>query len=410
MSSASRTIRALKIRGLVSLAILAAALCRGQVITSIAGNGNQGFMGDGGPANQAWISFPEGIAVDKAGNVYFADTGNLRVRAVNTAGIIGTFAGNGMEELSILGGIGDGGPSTAAGFDPGTTFQGVAVDAQGNLYIADGGNFRVRKVSGGFITTFAGGGGITSSGDGGPANQAGLRSAAGVAVDNAGNVYIADQLGGVVRMVNTQGIISTVAGGGGFTSSGDGGPATKAGIANGPLSVAVDNQGNLYIAEGGGARVRKVNSAGIISTFAGNGTNGFSGDGGPAINAQFADLRGIVTDNAGNVYISDYDNFRVRKVDASGIITTIAGAGLGTAGGDGGLPTDAGLQPSGLAMDASGNLYISDYGDNRVRKITFKATPPGLSASAYSLYFADAPNFGSGAQQLTISSAGPPLS
>jgi hypothetical protein len=283
------------------------------------------------------------------------------------------------------------------------------VDLNGNLYIADGGNFRVRKVSGGIITTFAGGGGITSSGDGGPANQAGLRSAAGIAVDKAGNVYIADQLAGVVRMVNTQGIISTVAGGGGFTSSGDGGPATKAGIANGPLNVAVDNQGNLYIAEGGGARVRKV-SGGIISTFAGNGTNGFSGDGGPAVNAQFADLRGIVADNAGNVYISDYDNFRVRKVDTSGIITTIAGVGLTNAAGDGGLPIDAGLQPSGLAMDASGNLYISDYLDSRVRKITFAAAAPGLSASAYSLFFAaTSASSTPGSQQLAISSSGPPL-
>jgi uncharacterized protein (TIGR03437 family) len=390
-----------------SLIIFSSALCRGQVITSIAGTGNQGYMGDGGPAAQAWLFFPEGVAVDNSGNVFFADTGTYRVREVNTSGIINTVAGNGMPGLSLLGSIGDGGPATSAGlYPPPSTFAGVAVDAQGNLYIADGGNNRVRKVSGGIITTFAGGG---SGGDGGPANQASLRLPCGVAVDNAGNVYIADQLAGVVRMVNTQGIISTVAGGGGFTSSGDGGPATKAGIANGPLSVAVDGQGNLYIAEGGGARVRKV-SGGIISTFAGNGTNGFSGDGGPAVNAQFADLRGIVADKAGNVYISDYDNFRVRKVDTSGTITTIAGVGLTNAAGDGGLPIDAGLQPDGLAMDASGNLYISDYLDSRVRKITFGATAPGLSASAYSLYFAASSASGSpGSQQLTISTSGPPL-
>ncbi len=178
--------------GLACFAILASALCRGQVITSIAGTGNQGYLGDNGPAAQAWLFFPEGVAVDSAGNVFFADTGNLRVREVNTAGIINTFAGNGMPEQSRLGSIGDGGPAPSAGlYPPPSTFAGVAVDTQGNLYIADGGNNRVRKVSGGIITTFAGGG---SGGDGGQANQAGLRLPSGVAVDRAGNVYIADQL------------------------------------------------------------------------------------------------------------------------------------------------------------------------------------------------------------------------
>jgi len=382
------------------------------VITSIAGTGNQGYMGDGGPGAQAWLFFPEGVAVDSSGNVFFADTGNLRVREVNTAGTINTVAGNGMPGLSLFGSIGDGGPATSAGlYPPPSIFAGVAVDTQGNLYIADGGNNRVRKVSGGIITTFAGGGGLTSSGDGGLATKAGLSLPSGVAVDKAGNVYIADQSAGLVRMVNTSGIISTVAGGGGFVSSGDGGPATKAGIQNGPLTVAVDSQGNLYVAEGGGARVRKV-SGGIISTFAGTGAAGFSGDNGPAINAQFFGAEGIAVDNAGNVYIADYNNFRVRKVDTSGIITTVAGQGESGGANDGGLPTLAELQPAGVALDASGNLYISDYLGNRIRKVTFAETPPGLSASAYSMFFAakgSSVPVSAGGQELTISSAGPSL-
>jgi uncharacterized protein (TIGR03437 family) len=398
--------------GLLSFTILAASaatLCRGQVITTIAGTGTGSYSGDGGPANQAWIHFPEGITTDSSGNVYFADTANFRVREVTTAGIINTVAGNGMPGLSLLGSIGDGGPATSAGlYPPPSTFAGVAIDGVGNLYIADGGNNRVRKVSGGIITTFAGGG---SGGDGGQANQAALKLPSGVAVDKAGNVYIADQEAGLVRMVNTSGIISTVAGGGGFTSSGDGGSATKAGFANGPLTVAVDSLGNLYIAEGAGARVRKV-SGGIISTFAGNGNSGFLGDNGPAVNAEFFGAEGIVADNAGNVYIADYNNFRVRKVDTSGNITTVVGQGQSGLANDGGLPILAELQPAGLALDPSGNLYISDYLGDRIRKVTFAETPPGLSASAYSLFFAakaSSASASSGSQELTISTEGPPL-
>ena len=240
-----------------------------QVITRVAGTGQQSFFGDGGPATQAWLFFPEGLAADGAGNIFIADNGNERVREVNTSGIINTVAGNGSTALTLVGqSLGDGGPATSASFDANpATLQGLAIDSAGNLYITDGGNNRIRKVSGGIITTYAGGG---SGGDGSQANQASLRSPNGIAVDSAGNLYIADTLNGRVRKVDTSGTITTVAGSGSFASSGDGGLATSAGFAGGPLAVAVDSQGNLYIAENQGFKVRKVNSAGIISTVAGS--------------------------------------------------------------------------------------------------------------------------------------------
>src|ERR1019366_6912050 len=311
--------------------LMSPTLCRGQVITTVAGSTYQGgYAGDGGPATSASLSNPAGLVVDSAGNLYFADKGNYVVREVNTAGIINTVAG------------------------------GAALP--------------------------------NSTGDGGPATSAGLYSPAGVAVDSAGNLYIADPLGGRVRKVDTSGNISTVAGTGTLGYSGDGGPALSAQILP-PIGLAVDAKGNLYIAESGAGvpHVRKVDASGIITTFAGSGSStGFSGDGGPAVNAQFNTLAGLAVDQAGNLYIADAGNYRLRKVDTSGIITTVAGTGqIGLWGtGDGGAATGAALQPSGLAFDAAGNLYVSDYSAGRIRKIAFGAAPPGLSVSSTSLYFA----------------------
>ncbi|MEO8369967.1 MAG: hypothetical protein ABI806_12270 [Candidatus Solibacter sp.] len=381
-----------------------------QVITTIAGNGTEAFGGDGGPATSAWIAQPNGVAVDSAGNVVFADTRNIRVRKVNTSGVISTLAGDGTIKLVLTGSnLGDGGPATSAGFSPSPAlFQGIAVDSAGNTYISDGGNRRIRKVDPqGIISTFAGGG---TGGDGGPATNASFALPGGIAVDKDGNVYVADSQGGRIRKVNSAGIISTVAGTGSLTSSGDGGSALQAGLGS-PLNVAVDNLGNLYLTEQSTFRVRKVNAEGIISTVAGS-TIGFSGDGGPATQAAFGDLRGLAADQSGNLYIGDYANNRIRKVDAAGIVTTIAG--IGTAGiflenGDGGLPSNSRVSPSGLALDAAGNLYISDYVAARVRKINFTATAPGLSLSAWTMSFASTVTSAPASQVMKVSSAGPPL-
>jgi uncharacterized protein (TIGR03437 family) len=390
-------------------------LCRGQVITTVAGVNNQGYSGDGGPATSASLSNPEGLVVDSSGNIYFADKGNYAVREINTGGTINTVAGPGS--LVFGAPLGDGGPATSASFSWTTSlFVGVAMDANGNLYISDSGHGRVRKInSAGIITTVAGNGVPGSGGDGGPATSASLFAPAGIAVDAAGNLYIADPSVGRVRKVDTSGNISTVAGTGTVGYSGDGGAATSAQILP-PIGLAADANGNLYIAESGAGvpHVRKVNSSGIITTYAGSGSSaGFSGDGGPAVNAQLNTLAGLAVDKAGNLYIADAGNYRVRKVDTSGIITTVAGTGQIDLGGngDGGVATSAALQPSGLAFDAAGNLDVADYSAGRIRRIAFGTAPPGLSVSSTALYFATTVG-GSGApsQVLMVSSAGAPIS
>ena len=389
-----------------------------QVISAVAGTGEQGYYGDGAAAVSAWISMPSGIAFDSAGNLYFSDNGNRVVRQVNTSGIINTYAGN----LLVFSSGGDGGPATSAGFGwaaPG--FFGLAVDKAGNLYLSDtsGGIARVRKVNAqGTISLFAGGASPSSSGDGGPATSAGLGTAAGLAVDSQGNLYIADTVGERIRKVNTSGIITTIAGTGTASYSGDGGPAINATLSV-PVGVAVDGQGNIYIAESGnalyGPRVRKVDTSGNISTVAGNGKSGFAGDGGPALSAEFGTIQGIAVDNAGNIYIADYSNYRVRKVDTSGNITTIAGNGKpGGSGvnGNGGLASQSLVQPSGLVLDTAGNLYICDYFASQIRKISFGAAAPGLSVSAPSLYFAGpaGKNVTPQPQTVAVSTTGPAIS
>jgi len=397
--------------------LMSPTLCRAQVITTVAGVNNQGYAGDGGPATSASLMNPEGIVVDSAGNIYFADKGNYAVREVNTGGTINTVAGPGS--LVFGAPLGDGGPATSANFAwTNSLFVGMAMDANGNLYISDSGHERVRKVTpAGIISTVAGGATLPNfTGDGGPATSAGLFAPAGVAVDSAGNLYIADPLVGRVRKVDLSGNISTVAGTGTVGYSGDGGPATSAQILS-PIGLAVDAKGNLYIAESGAGvpHVRRVDaSSGIITTFAGSGSSaGFSGDGGPAVNAQLNTLAGLALDKAGNLYIADAGNYRVRKVDTSGIITTVAGTGQIDLGGngDGGAAVSALLQPSGLAFDAAGNLDVSDYSAGRIRRIAFGTAPPGLSVSSTSLYFAAIANSaGAPSQILTISSAGAPIS
>jgi uncharacterized protein (TIGR03437 family) len=343
----------------------------GGTITTVAGNGLFEYSGEGGPATSASLNLPQGSAVDSAGNIYIADEGNSRVRKVS-GGIITTVAGNGNAGFS-----GDGGPATSASLDQP---NGVAVDSAGNLYIADRNNFRIRKVSGGIITTFAGGGNAT--GDGGPATSASIGYPQKVALDSSGNLYISDAFSGRIRKVSG-GIITTVAGNGTYGFSGDGGPATSASL-NSPQGIAVDSAGSVYIADFGNNRVRKV-SGGTITTVAGNGTAAFSGDGGPATSASLNFVLGVAVDSTGNLYIADDGNNRIRKV-SGGTIRTVAGSGAYGFSGDGGLATSASLDgPADVAVDSAGNLYIPDASNNRIREVA--ALPPTFTVSPLTLSF-----------------------
>ncbi|HUY91114.1 MAG TPA: DUF4214 domain-containing protein [Pirellulales bacterium] len=334
------------------------------VIKTVAGNGAYGYTGDGGPATSAEFAKPNGVAVDSAGNLFIADYSNDRVREVNHAtGIISTVAGNGKFGFS-----GDGGQATAAELNP----SGVALDSSGDLFIADG--TRVREVdhATGIITTVAGNGTLGDSGDGGPATAAQIGLPSGVAVDASGNLFIPD-LGGRVREVNhATGIITTVAGDGTLGFSGDGGPAAAAEL-TWPAGVAVDSSGHLFIAGGAEERIREVNLAtGVITTVAGNGVQGSSGDGGPATAASLLSPSGVAVDSSGNLFIADWGNNRIREVNlATGIITTAAGNGTQGFSGDGGPAGAAELSaPQGVAVDSMGSLFIADTGANRIREMS----------------------------------------
>ncbi len=358
------------------------------IITTVAGNGSSclpGYpelpcqpLGDGGAATSAQLSYPAGVAVDSSGNIFIADTVNLLIREVAAAtGIITTVAGNG----TILP-LGDGGLATNAGLDGP---EGVAVDSSGNVYIADTGNYRIREVvaSSRIITTVAGSGtsGTQSySGDNGPATEAQLdlngRLYPGLTVDSSGNILIADTGNNVIRKVTAAtGVITTVVGSGTQGYSGDGELAINAEISD-PSGVTLDGSGNLYFADTGNNVIREVTAAGIIMTVAGNGTAGYSGDGKPAINAQLSAPFGVKVDGSGNLFIADTENSVIRKVSA-GIIATFAGNGTqcgfvpcqGNLG-DGGPATNAVLnQPSSVALDASGNVYIADTFNARIREV-----------------------------------------
>jgi streptogramin lyase len=337
-----------------------------ETITTVAGDGAYGYSGDGAAATSASLSFPFGVAVDSSGNIYIADSNNRRIRKVAiSTGDITTLAGNGD-----LGFCGDGGPATSASLN---SFYGVAVDDSGNFYIADTYNQRIRKVdASGTITTVAGNGSPSYSGDGGTATSASLSNPYGVAADGSGNLYIADTYNQRIREVDAiTHDITTVAGNGSSGSSGDGGTATNASLSY-PRSVAVDGSGNIYIADTSNQRIREVvHSTGNITTVAGNGTYGYSGDGGPAASAKLANPYGVAVDGSGNIYIADTDNNRIRKVDATTHdITTVAGNGTGGFSGDGGPATSATLtSPYGVAVDSSGNIFIADTFAHRIREV-----------------------------------------
>jgi sugar lactone lactonase YvrE len=339
------------------------------IITTVAGKNSVGYSGDGGPATNASLNSPSGVAFDAFGNLYIADQTNNRIRKVDTNGNITTVAGK-----SFSGYSGDGGPATNAYlYLP----SGVAFNASGNLYIADQKNNLIRKVAtNGIITTVAGGGTPTypSIGDGGAATNASLSVPTGVTFDAFGNMYIADRYNGRIRKVDTAGNIITVAGKS-LGYSGDGGIATNATLAL-PFGVAFDAFGNLYIADSSNQRIRKVDTNGIITTVAGKNGSGYSGDGVAATNATLSFPSGVACDAFDNLYIADRNNNRIREVDSNGIITTVAGNGSSGYSGDGSAATNASLNlPIGVAFDASGNLYIADFFNSRIREVDFAGCP-----------------------------------
>lgn len=338
-------------------------------ISTVAGGNGGGYSGDGGQARAAQLQYDNEVAVDGAGNVYIADKSNQRVRKVNAStGIITTVAGTGVQGYS-----GDGGLAVNAQLNyPGS----IALDAAGNLYIADEGSYHIRKVaaSTGIITTIAGTGNYGFSGNGGLATQANMVPWA-IAADAAGNVYVTDETYRITKIAASTGILTTLAGNGTSGDSGDGGLAVNALVSG--YGIAVDSSGNVYFSQIGDNVVRKITaSTGVISRVAGNGgCCGALGDGGSAVTATLDFPNGMAVDHAGNVYISEGLHYRVRKVAAStGIITTIAGNGTaGSPGaapvGDGGPATSAVVSPNNVALDSAGNIYISDGESYSVREV-----------------------------------------
>ncbi len=331
-------------------------------ISTIAGTGTAGFAGDGAAATVAQLNNPTDVFVDSAGNVYIADEFNDRIRKIDPSGVISTVAGNGTRGYS-----GDGGAATSAALN--LPF-GVFVDGAGNIYIAERFGHRIRKVdTAGIISTIAGTGAAGVSGDGGPATSAQLSEPRAVAVDATGNIYIVDYGNDRIRRIDTSGTINTIVGTGVEGFSGDGGPAISAQLYD-PQHIFLDGLGNFYIAESTNNRIRKVDTAGIITTVVGTGVRGFSGDGGLATNAQLGAPHGVAVDSKGNLYIGDLLNNRIRKVDTSGIISTVVGTGVAGFSGDGGPATSAQIDTAPrIALDGDDNLYIVDQVNHRIRKV-----------------------------------------
>ena len=363
------------------------------VITTIAGTGLEGYNGDNKPATEAQLDFgfqtDDGFffyshpTVDAAGNIYVADTINARVRKISPQGLITTVAGSGNDGFS------NGATATQSDFSVPAS---VAVDAAGTLYIADSFNSRIRKVTpDGKISPFAGTGEFDFSGNGGRATAAALYLPGGVVVGPDGFVYISDTFNHQIRRVSPDGVITAFAGADpqsiSYDYGGDGGPAKEAAIFL-PAGITFDRSGNLYIADEYNHRVRRVSSTtGFITTVAGNGEAGFSGDGQKATSAALNHPTDVAVDAAGNLYIADQYNNRVRKVAPDGVITTVAGNGIHGYGGDGGPPLQAALDyPSGVTFDLSGNLLIVDHHNMRLRRVVFN--PPALAGVPVRLDFA----------------------
>ncbi len=337
-------------------------------ISTYAGTGTQGYTGDGGAATSARVRNPEGLGVAANGNLYFADTGNNVIRKVDfITGVITTVAGTGT-----AGSSGDGGAATLALLDGP---QDVFVASNGDLYIADTGSRKIRKVTAatGVITTVVGDGTSGNTGDGGPATAAKLNSPRAVVVAANGDIYLSDRPNDRVRKVTAAtGIITAYAGTGTAGYTGDGGAATSARLRT-PEGLTLDTNGDLYVADTGNDVVRKVAAAtGVITTYAGTGTAGFLGDGGPATSARLDAPEGVDMGPLGDLYIADTGNRRVRRVQAaSGLISTIAGTGTSGFSGDGGPATAARFTtPGGITVSSTGVYYVADRGNDRVRRVT----------------------------------------
>jgi len=348
------TVRQYSIGILLGILFGTGAAAQSYNISTFAGNNTIGFSGDGGPATQAQFDFMGGIAVAPNGDVYIADTANNRVRKVSN-GTVSTVVGTGT-----AGYLGDKGAAASAELNAPT---GLAFDSSGNLYIADSANDVIRQVtSSGTITTWAGNNVLGYSGDGGPATSAELDNPVAITFDSAGNAYICDAGNNVVREVNTSMVLFTLVGG----------PATTDQLMQ-PNAVAVDASGNLYVADTGNRRIIRFQLSNYDFTwFAGTELIGFGGDGGQAIDATFDDPFGLTVDSAGNIYVVDTFNSRIRMISAaSGIITTIAGTGFPGYIGDGGPALDADFYfPHTITFDPSGNIYVSDTFNQVIRKLT----------------------------------------
>ena len=330
---------------------------RGQVVTTLAGYPGSGGSADG-TGMAASFAYPSGVAVDKGGNVYVADTYANKIRKITPAGVVTTFAGSGN-------------PGSHNGTGTGAAFNspyGVAVDASRNVYVADTFNDKIRKITpGGVVTPFAGSG---SRGDqDGTGTAASFFGPEGVAVDSGGNVYVADTSNKKIRKITPAGAVTTFAGSGAAGSVD--GTGTEASF-DGPAGLAVDFAGNVFVADSSSNKIRKISPGGLVSTFAGSGAVG-SADG-LRTAASFNAPSGVAVDGTGNVYVADRGNSKIRKITATGVVSTWAGSGQpGNADGTGTAASFG--APSGVAADASGTLYVTDLVNNNVRKISKLATP-----------------------------------
>lgn len=369
-----------------ALNLLVPALCLAQspfgyTVSNFAGNGGRGYSGDGSAATDAQLNNPVGLGFDSGGVLFFGDQLNSRVRKVGTDGVVTLVAGKGDR-----GYFGDTGAATSAGL---SYPRGVAVDSSGNIYISDSPNHAIRRVSGGNITTFAGGStsGPGFTGDGGQATAARMNEPTGIVVSSAGEIYFSDSLNHRIRKIDTKGVISTVAGNNQTGLVGDGGPALSARVTR-PEALAFDAAGNLYIADTGNHAIRRIGTDGIITTVAGIGEAGFSGDGGPATQAKLNNPKGVTVDSDGVIYIADTFNGRIRAVSRNGVITTIAGSGYIGDAGDGGPGLQAIFKfPASVLVDSAKRLIIADTQNNRLRRLTpvqapAPAGPPVISPGA----------------------------